>query len=83
MYDRGLVPPMLLLGARKDLLATEQDVLSWGREVGARKTSILSMSAGSMEDYDHFSILTSPSCNDDHFPHVATWIKHHHNSGSY
>jgi pimeloyl-ACP methyl ester carboxylesterase len=74
-----LVPPTFHLAGKNDkLLATPADVQRWAQDVGQnQKFMELSRANGFPDDYDHNSLLQSPSCEQGHFVDVIKWIHEH------
>ncbi len=73
------LPPAWHIAAKNDLaLGNALDVKDWAEETGqVQKYTILSKASGNLEDYDHNSMLTSKSCEVDHFPLIDEWISTH------
>ncbi len=73
-------PPVWnLTGINDSVLGHQQDVRLFMQECGLEKNqlSVLSKQAGNLKDYDHIDILTAPEAVNDHFLHVANWLREH------
>jgi pimeloyl-ACP methyl ester carboxylesterase len=71
-------PTWHLTGSKDKVLGHARDVNVFINEYNPKaKFTLLSKSAGNMQNYDHINILTHPSAVEDHFPQLANWLKEH------
>jgi pimeloyl-ACP methyl ester carboxylesterase len=79
MVDNKLVPPTLhIAGVNDTYLAPSIDVQRWALETGQTHQFIeLSKKHGYAEDYDHNSLLLSPTCEQGHFQEVIKFMERH------
>jgi len=75
----ALPPAFYLTGKNDKILGNKIDVELLMNEAynPANRFMFLSKENGHLKDYGHVDILTAPSAEEDHFPEVVKWLKHH------
>jgi predicted alpha/beta hydrolase len=86
-YSRNILahqsapPPALVFTSDDDVLAAPGDVKLWCEEVGIPLTAVVNLSEKKEEyqqqKYNHFSMLTHPSCENHHFKLVKEFLEEH------
>jgi pimeloyl-ACP methyl ester carboxylesterase len=71
-------PTWHFTGSKDKVLGHATDVNLFIKESNPKaKFTLLSKSAGNMQNYDHINILTHPNATMDHFPQLVEWLKAH------
>lgn len=70
------LPPALVFTSSHDILATPKDVEHWCHEVGIPVCNIVKLCDEKYryQQYNHFTMLTHPSCEKDHFQLVKQFL---------
>ncbi|MDA8427849.1 MAG: alpha/beta fold hydrolase [Geobacteraceae bacterium] len=77
------LPPIWYIAAHNDhVLGHPRDVRDFMVSTGRQECryTLLSRTNGNRHDYDHISMLTHPDAEQDHFPQVLEWLRHHNHS---
>lgn len=81
--NKSIIPPSLIFTSPHDVLARPEDVKNWCNEVGIPLSSIVELCMNKYPTkysikYDHFTMLTSPQAEKEHFQLVKEFLEKYH-----